>query len=74
MSAIAEQLYEKVQIMPLHQQQEILNFADFILQKKVTHAKNLPKRPTHAHPTLANIELNYDPTEPLSDDEWAGDT
>lgn len=73
MSAIAEQVYEKVQIMPIHQQQEILDFADFILQKKQTQAKNLPKRPTHAHPTLSNIGINYDATEPLSDDEWACD-
>jgi len=22
------------------------------------------------HPTMSKIEINYDPTEPLSDDEW----
>lgn len=67
MSAIAEQVYEKVQIMPIHQQQEILDFADFILQKKQTQAKNLPKRPTHLHPVLSKITIKYDPTEQLFD-------
>lgn len=73
MSAIAEQVYEKVQIMPIHQQQEILDFADFILQKNQNQSQNLPKRPAHLHPVLSKINVNYDPTEPLSDDEWAGD-
>lgn len=44
-------------------------FDDFVSQKKEAQAKNLPKRPTHAQPTLSNIGINYDPTEPLSDDE-----
>ena len=59
--------------MPIHQQQEILDFADFILQKNQNQSQNLPQRPTHLHPVLSKISVNYDPTEPLSDDEWAGD-
>ena len=26
------------------------------------------------HPVMGNIKINYDPTEPLTDDEWSGET
>lgn len=26
-----------------------------------------------AHPVLSKIQINYDPTEPLADDEWKGE-
>lgn len=29
-----------------------------------------PHKRSQLHPVLSNIQLNYDPTEPLSDDEW----
>ena len=44
-------------------------FDDFYLQHQQVQAK----RPTHLHPVLSKIAINYDPTEPLSDDEWTGD-
>jgi prevent-host-death family protein len=37
--------------------------ADLIPHKRV-------KRRTDVHPELNKIEIKYDPTEPLSEDEW----
>ena len=36
--------------------------ADLVPHKKVNRLK--------PHPVLSKIEINYDPTEPLSEDEW----
>lgn len=27
-----------------------------------------------AHPVMSAIQIDYDPTEPLADDEWQGET
>jgi prevent-host-death family protein len=37
----------------------------------VPHEKKNRLRP---HPVMGNIELEYDPTEPLTPDEWPGET
>jgi prevent-host-death family protein len=36
--------------------------ADLVPHKKVNRLK--------PHPVLSKIKINYDPTEPLSEDEW----
>jgi hypothetical protein len=36
----------------------------------IPHKKSKLKFPIKPHPILGKMKINYDPTEPLSDEEW----
>ncbi len=74
MTTIAQRISQRLDNLPIYEQQKILEFTDFLqYQHNNQKSAQKTKRPTHAHPTLSNIVIKYNPTETLTDDERATD-
>ena len=57
MTTIAQRISQRLDNLPIYEQQKILEFTDFLQYQ----------------PTISNIVIKYNPTETLTDDERATD-
>ncbi|MGB6298210.1 MAG: DUF2281 domain-containing protein [Rivularia sp. (in: cyanobacteria)] len=71
----ASELISKLQNLPIEQQQQVLDFIDFLTQKYISTSDKFEKKPKQRILGLYEnqIWISDDFNEPLSDEFWLGE-